>query len=49
MAEIINVSIVEINDLAKNTFDTSEQNKALAQSLATVADELNQSVVAFRV
>ncbi|WP_261841198.1 methyl-accepting chemotaxis protein [Aliamphritea ceti] len=49
VAETINVSIVEINDLAKNTFDTSQENKQLAQSLADIAGQLNKSVDAFKV
>ena len=49
VAETINVSIVEIHGLAKNTFDSSEQNKQLAEGLANIARELNNSVDAFKV
>lgn len=49
VAETINVSIVEIHDLAKNTFDRSEQNKQLAQGLAGIARDLNNSIDTFKV
>jgi methyl-accepting chemotaxis protein len=47
VAESINVSIFEINDLAKSTFDNSEKNKVLAQKLSNVSKELKQSVSEF--
>lgn len=48
VAETINISIVEINDLAKATFDNSEENTSLAKELSVVASNLKSSVGEFR-
>ena len=44
----INVSIVGINDLAKVTFDSSQNNTSSAQELANIATSLNESVEVFK-
>jgi methyl-accepting chemotaxis protein len=44
----INVSIVEINDIAKVTFDSSESNANRAQELSSIASSLNESVEVFK-
>lgn len=45
----INVSIVGINDLAKITFDSSEENTNSAQELLNIAISLNESVKVFKI
>lgn len=48
VASEINVSIVEINDHAKNTFENAQGNTELAGRLSEVAGDLNQSVEVFK-
>ena len=45
----INTNVVEINDLAKVTFDSSEGNKQSASDLTGVAKSLNESVDVFTI
>lgn len=44
----INASIVEINDLAKATAETSDDNADKTNQLTGIAADLSQSVNAFR-
>ncbi|WP_375750412.1 methyl-accepting chemotaxis protein [Vibrio sp. HN007] len=48
VASEINANVVEINDLAKATFESSNSNTAKAQELTSVAESLNKSVEIFR-
>ncbi|CAH7374282.1 Methyl-accepting chemotaxis protein [Vibrio chagasii] len=49
VAAEINTNVVEINDLAKVTFDSSKGNKTKASELTEVASSLNRSVELFNV
>lgn len=49
VAAEINTNVVEINDLAKVTFDSSEGNKQSASDLTGVAKSLNESVDVFTI
>ena len=44
----INVSIVEINDLAKNTFESSNNNKEMSSNLTNLALSLDKSIAVFK-
>ena len=44
----INASIVEINDLAKNTFESSNNNKDMSKNLTNLALSLDKSVDVFK-
>ncbi|WP_221076667.1 hypothetical protein [Agarivorans aestuarii] len=44
----INSSIVGINDLAKTTFDSSENNSKMVEELSNIATRLNKSVEVFK-
>lgn len=48
VAAEINASIVEINDLARSTFDCSEQNSNSANKLNQISESLTKSVDVFR-
>ncbi|MDG3086407.1 methyl-accepting chemotaxis protein [Vibrio hannami] len=48
VAAEINANVVEINDLAKSTFESSNSNTAKAKELTNIATSLNQSVDTFR-
>lgn len=48
VASEINVSIVEINDLAKETYESSSNNKVMATNLTDVALTLDKSVDVFK-
>jgi methyl-accepting chemotaxis protein len=48
VAAEINSSIVGINDLAKTTFDSSENNSKMVEELSNIATRLNKSVEVFK-
>ncbi|HAS8439919.1 TPA: methyl-accepting chemotaxis protein [Vibrio vulnificus] len=48
VAAEINANVVEINDLAKSTYESSNNNTAKAKELTGIASSLNQSVDIFR-
>lgn len=48
VASEINLSIVEINDLAKTTFESSNSNKGMATNLTNLALTLDKSVDVFK-
>ena len=48
VASEINISIVEINDLAKTTYESSNNNKGMASNLTNLALTLDKSVDAFK-
>ncbi|WED29387.1 methyl-accepting chemotaxis protein [Vibrio sp. DW001] len=48
VAAEINVNVVEINDIAKSTFDRSKNNTRMANQLTDIASSLNQSVDSFK-
>ncbi|MFC1234012.1 methyl-accepting chemotaxis protein [Vibrio sp. F74] len=48
VAAEINVNVVEINDIAKSTFDRSKNNTRMAMQLTDIASSLNQSVDSFK-
>jgi methyl-accepting chemotaxis protein len=49
VADDINASIVSIHELAKNTFDCSENNTKMATTLEAAATSLNESVEVFKI
>jgi len=49
VAEEISSTVIQINDLAKNTFDNSESNAQVAGDLSHSVDSLNRSVEIFKV
>jgi methyl-accepting chemotaxis protein len=48
VAAEINVNVVEINDIAKSTFERSSNNTRMAEQLTNIASTLNQSVDSFK-
>ena len=48
VATEINVSVVEINNLAKETYENSSNNKDMASNLTELASELERSVDTFK-
>ncbi|GDY25662.1 methyl-accepting chemotaxis protein [Agarivorans sp. Toyoura001] len=48
VAAEINTSIVGINDLAKSTFDSSENNTKMVEELTEIANTLNKSIEVFK-